>query len=208
MRRLGVLGAMVVVVALLVWAGVHNLRQRRLAMQQARQSQITVVKDGATSSASGDSPDAQGASLRGKPAPAFTLVDLSGKKVSLADYKGHAVVVNFWATWCGPCKLEMPWFEEFSGKYKSQGLVMLGLSQDQGASKDDIADAAKKIGVTYQILLPDDNEKVSKAYGGVDYLPETFYVDKNGNVVEETAGAPSKDEMEANIRKTLAVGGM
>ena len=71
--------------------------------------------------------------LEGKAAPGFTLLDTSGKKVSLADYKGKPVVVNFWATWCGPCRLEMPWFEEFSAKYKDQGLVVLGISEDDGA---------------------------------------------------------------------------
>ena len=67
------------------------------------------------------------------------------------------MVVNFWATWCGPCKLEMPWFESADNKYKPQGLVILGLSQDDGTSKDKIAAAAKQIGVSYPILLPDDN---------------------------------------------------
>jgi thiol-disulfide isomerase/thioredoxin len=149
-------------------------------------------------------PDAEGASLKGKAAPNFTLVDLVGKKVSLADFKGHPVIVNFWATWCGPCKLEMPWFEQMYGKYKPQGLVILGLSQDDGTAKGDIAAAAKKIGVSYPILLPDDG--VAKAYGGVDYLPETFYVDAKGKVVEEVAGAPSLDEIDADIRKTIAAG--
>ena len=99
----------------------------------------------------------------------------------------------------------MPWFQEFSGKYKGQGLEILGLSQDDGASRDDVANAAKKIGVTYPILMPD--EKVAKKYGGVDYLPETFYIDRSGKVVEVTAGAPSKDQMEALIQKTIAAGG-
>jgi peroxiredoxin len=101
----------------------------------------------------------------------------------------------------------MPWFQEFSGKYKNQGLQVLGLSQDDGASRDDVSNAAKKIGVTYPILMPD--EKIAKKYGGVEYLPETFYIARDGKVVDVTAGAPpgGKDQMEALIRKTIAAGG-
>ena len=201
MRRLGVLVAMVVVVALLVWAGVHNLRQRRLAMQQAQQSQLTMVKD---DPGAGDGMIEN--SLRGKAAPAFTLLDLSGKKVSLADFKGHPVIINFWATYCGPCKLEMPWFQELVGKYQPQGLVVLGVDQDEDMGKDEIASAAKKVKVSYPILLPD--KKIDKTYKLGDYLPETFYVDKNGSVVEQTLGAHSKDEIEADVRKTISAGAM
>jgi peroxiredoxin len=192
---------MIALVGVLFWAGVHNLRHRRALSQT---DHITLIKAAPASDNSGP-PDAEGSNLRGKDAPSFTLSDLSGKKVSLADFKGHPVVVNFWATWCGPCKLEMPWFQEFSAKYKGQGLEVLGLSQDDGASREDVASAAKKIGVTYTILMPD--EGVAKKYGGVDYLPETFYVDRAGKVVEVTAGAPSKEQMEALIQKTIAAGG-
>ena len=195
---------MVVGVALLFWAGVHNMRARRAAMEKARQNEVMLMP---ASPAADDAaaPDSEGASLRGQPAPNFTLTDLAGKKVSLSDFRGHPVMVNFWATWCGPCKLEMPWFERLYGKYKPQGLVILGLSQDEGTDKADIASAAKKIGVSYPILLPD--EKVAKEYGGVDYLPETFYVDAKGKIVEEVAGAPSLDEVDADIRKTIAAAG-
>ena len=196
---------MVLVVALLVWAGVHNLRERRLAMQNVPQAMLVKGGDAGDSGSGAGMPDAQGAVLLGKAAPAFTLLDLSGKKVSLADFKGKPVIVNFWATWCGPCKLEMPWFQEFYAKYQPQGLVILGLSQDDGTPKDEIAAAAKHIGVSYPILLPDDS--VAKKYGGVDYLPETFYIDRKGKVLLTSAGAPSKDEMEANIQKTIAVAG-
>jgi hypothetical protein len=99
----------------------------------------------------------------------------------------------------------MPWFEQMNAKYKDKGLVILGLSQDDGTPKDEIASAVKKIGVSYRILLPDDG--VAKAYGGVDYLPETFYVSAKGDVVLTNSGAPSKDEIEANIEKTIAAGG-
>ncbi len=186
---------MVVVVCLLFWAGWHNMRSRRMAMQQGRQTPVTVT---------GGEDSGPELKLKGKAAPAFTLLDTAGKKVSLADYKGRPVVVNFWATWCGPCKLEMPWFEEFRAKYKAQGIEVLGISDDPGQSKDDILKAANRLGVTYPLLLPD--RAVAKSYGGVEYYPETFYVDKNGTIVEETAGAPSKDEMEANIRKMVGAG--
>lgn len=199
-RQLAVFAAAVVLIALLFWAGVHNLRHRR---ELAESHHVTLIP--ASPGDNSGAPDAEGADLKGKLAPAFTLTDLSGKKVSLSDFKGHPVVVNFWATWCGPCKLEMPWFQEFNQKYQPQGLEVLGLSQDDGASAKDIADAAKHIGVSYTILMPD--EKVAKEYGGVDYLPETFYIDRAGKVVDVTAGAPSKEQMEALIQKTIAAGG-
>jgi thiol-disulfide isomerase/thioredoxin len=201
-RRAAVLGVIVAVVGLVIWAGYFNLRARRAAIAKAQQNEVILTKADGTDATMASM---MGANIRGKDAPAFTLVDLGGKKVSLADFKGHPVVVNFWATYCGPCKLEMPWFQEMVGKYQPQGLVVLGLDQDDGEQDDVIAKAAKKVGVTYPILLPDD--KVAKAYQLGDYLPETFYIDKNGKVVEQTVGAHSKDELEADIQKTIAAGG-
>jgi thiol-disulfide isomerase/thioredoxin len=142
--------------------------------------------------------------MRGKAAPSFVLTSIDGKKVSLADYKGRPVLVNFWATWCGPCKVEMPWFEEFRKQYAAQGFEILGLTDDVDAGKEAIAEVAGRAGVTYPILLTDG--KVQTAYGGLDVLPMSFYVDRNGVIVEQTAGLGSKDQIEANIKKTIASG--
>jgi thiol-disulfide isomerase/thioredoxin len=192
--------AMIVGITLLIWAGVENRRARELEMQRLAASKAILIP---AQPASGGSATEQ-PSLDGKPAPAFTLVDLDGKKVSLADFKGKPVMVNFWATWCAPCKLEMPWFEEFRKKYAAQNLVILGIADDD-ASKDEIAKAAKKTGVDYPILLTDG--KVDTNYGGVELLPTTFYVGKDGVVVEQTSGLAGKVELEDNIRKLLAAGG-
>ena len=201
-----VLSVMVVGIALLLWAGWHNLRERRKEMQEARENHIVLVPEKAAS-ADSQSPEAEASQMRGKPAPGFSLVTLDGKKVSLSDYKGHPVLVNFWATWCGPCKVEMPWFEEFNKQYAAQGFVILGLADDVDAGKDAIAKVAQKTGVTYPILLTDGKVQKSYAPGGMDYLPMSFYVDRTGVIVEETAGLGSKDEIEAHIKKTIASGG-
>lgn len=190
-----VIALMVVGISMLLWAGWHNLRERRLAMQQAESNHVYL-----TPAEKGGGDTAAVATLDGKPAPAFTLHDLNGKEVSLADYKGRPVLVNFWATWCAPCKLEMPWFEQFRKQYAGQGFEILGIAEDD-AGKDEITKSAKKLGVDYPILLTD--EKVAPAYGGVDYLPMSFYVDRTGVVREETAGLATKDEVEANIRKIV-----
>jgi thiol-disulfide isomerase/thioredoxin len=207
-KRSGLIfGVMVVGIALMLWAGWHNLRERRLAMQQAEANHVVLVPDKGSPAASSDSsaaPQSEAPTMRGKVAPAFTLMTLDGKKVSLSDYKGRPVLVNFWATWCGPCKVEMPWFEAFHKQYAAQGFEILGLTDDVDAGKDVIAKVAQKIGVTYPILLTDG--KVQTAYGGLDYLPMSFYIDKNGVIVEETAGLGSKDEIEAHIKKTIASG--
>jgi thiol-disulfide isomerase/thioredoxin len=202
-KRTGiVLGVMIVGIALMLWAGWHNLRERRIAMQKAEENHVVLVPGNATAHGGADQDDEMGPHLKGKSAPAFSLATLDGKKVSLSDYKGKAVLVNFWATWCAPCKVEMPWFEEFQKQYGDQGLVILGLVDDVEAGKDEIEKVRRRTGVMYPILLADG--KVQKAYGGVDVLPESFYVDRNGLVVEETAGLGSKDEIEAHIKKVIA----
>ena len=200
------LGLIVVGISVLLWAGWHNLRERKLAMQRAQESRVELIPDKAgqngQSTVEGEEPH-----LRGKAAPGFALTSLEGKKVSLSDYKGRPVLVNFWATWCGPCKVEMPWFEEFRQQYAGQGFEILGLADDVDAGKDTIAKVAHKTGVSYPILLTDG--KVQSAYGGqegLQVLPMSFYVDKNGVVVEVTAGLGTKDEIEANIKKTIASG--
>lgn len=209
MKRRGfAFGVMVVGIALLLWAGWHNLRERRLAMQKAQEDHVVLVPEtqghqahaGAGSSSTGG----EAPTMRGKIAPNFSLVALDGKKVSLSDFKGRPVLVNFWATWCGPCKVEMPWFEEFHKQYAAQGLEILGLADDVDAGKDAIGKVVQKTGVTYPILLTDG--KVQTAYGGLDYLPMSFYIDRRGVIVEETAGLGSKDEIEAHIKKMIASG--
>jgi len=193
--------AVVVLISLLIWAGVHNRRERTLAMQKAEADHVVLQKGAA--STGGDatvSTDSPTPALKGKAAPGFTLVTTEGKKVSLADYKGRPVLVNFWATWCAPCKLEMPWFEEFRQKYHGQGFEILGIAEDD-APKDEIAKTAKKVNVSYPILLTDG--KVAPAYGGVDQLPTSFYIDRKGIVEVETVGLASKDEVEANIKRLV-----
>jgi len=204
MRRALLLAIMVAGIALVVWSGVQNLRQRRLAIERQQATQVTLIPD--TPSSSGNSTDSPGPSpLRGKSAPAFTLVDLDGKKVSLSDFKGHPLVVNFWGTYCAPCKIEMPWLEEFSKKYASDGFQVVGVTYDAEVGKETIARNTQKLGVTYPILLSDPT--IEEAYlKNTEVLPMSFYVDKTGKVIEVTAGAGSKDELEAMVKETIAAG--
>jgi thiol-disulfide isomerase/thioredoxin len=101
------------------------------------------------------------------------LESLDGKTVHLSDFRGKAVLLNFWATWCVPCKFEMPWFEQLQKQYGPQGFQVLGIAMDD-ASKKDIAEFASKLGIDYPILI--GKEDVGDAYGGVQFLPATFYV--------------------------------
>ena len=203
MRKVAILLVMVVGISLLIWAGVHNRRASQKAMQEASANRVTLTKDTPSQTTAMSPSGTITGTFKGKPAPAFTLVNSEGKKVSLADYKGRPVLINFWATWCAPCKLEMPWFEEFRQKYGPQGFEILGISEDD-SPKEDIAKAVKRINVTYPILLTDG--KVAPAYGGVDYLPESFYVGRDGVVQIQSSGLASKDEVEANIKRLIAGG--
>jgi thiol-disulfide isomerase/thioredoxin len=203
-----VLAAMVAVISLVLWAGWHNLRARRLALQKQQEEHVLLLPD--VPQKPGDEAidtktDAPSPLLH-KPAPEFKLSSLDGKKVSLSDFKGKPLVVNFWATWCAPCKVEMPWFEEFSKKYAADGFEVLGLTDDADAGRDAIAKSATRLGATYPILLTDG--KVQKAYGTDEagYLPMSFYVDRSGTVIAVTAGLGPKDELEAKVKEVIAAG--
>jgi peroxiredoxin len=143
-------------------------------------------------------------SFKGKRARNFVLHDLSGKSISLKDYAGKPVVVNFWATWCTPCLQEMPWLEELTRENAGSGFTMLGLSVDSelsSAAPGKIAATVKRLRVTYPILLSDKSMK--KLYGPVDLLPETFYINRKGMIVEDIWGHADKESIEKYIHEIV-----
>jgi peroxiredoxin len=143
---------------------------------------------------------AAGSQMKGDAAPDFTLQTLDGRTLRLSDFRGKAVVLNFWATWCQPCKIEMPWFVELQKQYGSEGLQFLGVAMDDASPKD-IGEFADSMGVNYPILI--GKETVGAAYGGVQFLPETFYIDRNGKVVDRAFGLKGRGEIEDDIKKIL-----
>lgn len=138
----------------------------------------------------------------GAPAPDFTLKDVAGNLVTLSNYKGRVVLVNYWATWCGPCQLEMPTLEKYYAMYKGQGLVVLGVNTgDALADVQAFVDSRK---LSFPILL-DEDMKVSDVYR-VNSLPTTFIVDPQGNITQQQVGMLTETQLEnylagAGLRK-------
>ena len=168
-----------VVVALMLFIGIHTARR------------------------SGPGSAAVSLDIKGHAAPEFALQSLDNTTVHLSDFRGKAVLLNFWATWCSPCKIEMPWFVELQQQYGPQGLQVIGIAMDD-ASKEDIAKFAKDLGVNYPILL--GKESVGEAYGGVQFLPTTFFIDRDSKVLEREFGLKSRSVFEDNIKKALGRG--
>ena len=138
----------------------------------------------------------------GRVAPDFSLKTLDGKTLTLSDLRGKAVVLNFWATWCPPCKVELPWFVDLQKQYGPQGLQVVGISEDEG-SKDKVAQFVKEMGVNYTIAV--DDNSVSEKYGDVEDLPTTFYIDRNGKITQFAMGLVDRDEIEQKMKAALAV---
>ncbi len=210
-RNTLVLCLVLLILAIFAWAGWANWESRRQAAERAMANSGPGVL---VADASGKAPQYI-SPLKGKPAPSFTLEDLAGKKVSLSSYRGRAVLINFWATWCGPCKIETPWLIDLRNQYAGQGFEVLGVSTEGddlqpsdkaglAREKSAIAKFVKQEKMPYPVLI--DGDSISKPYGGLDELPTSFFVDRAGNVVAAQLGLTSKDDMEANIRKALASG--
>ena len=135
-----------------------------------------------------------------KQAPDFELKDASGKTVKLSDYKGKVVLLDFWATWCGPCGIEIPWFTEFQRKYKDRGFEVLGVSMDDDGWKV-INPFVAQNKINYRILL--GNDTTGDQYGGVEALPTTFVIDRDGKIASVHVGLSSKKDFSDAIEKLL-----
>ena len=140
--------------------------------------------------------------IRGAPAPDFTLKTLDGKSLKLSDLRGKAVLLNFWATWCAPCKIETPWIVDLQNQYASQGLQVVGVSMDDESDTDGIKKFAQEMHMNYPILR--GNEDVGNAYGGLEFLPTTYFVGRDGNVTGRILGLKGRSDMEDNVQKALA----
>lgn len=146
--------------------------------------------------------DVKPASTR-KLAPDFELKDADGKAVKLSDYRGKVVLLNFWATWCGPCKIEIPWFIDFETRYKNQGFAVIGVAMDD-EGWEIVRPYITEKKVNYRTLM--GTEMVAQQYGGVDSLPTSFVLDREGKVAAVHVGLVSKSEYQSDIEKLLAQG--
>ena len=135
-----------------------------------------------------------------KAAPDFSLQDADGRTVQLSDYRGKVVLLNFWATWCGPCKVEIPWFVEFERKNKDKGFAVVGVSMDEDGWQT-VKPFVSKLGINYRILLGSDS--IAQLYGGVDSLPTTFVIDREGRIAAVHIGLVSKRSYEKDIDEIL-----
>jgi peroxiredoxin len=136
-------------------------------------------------------------SLQGYLAPQFTLRNLKGNRVSLDSFKGQVVVLNFWATWCVPCRIEMPAFENLYRRYRSQGVTVIGVSLDKGGDEK-VRKFVEEYQLSFPILMDSDGE-AEKLYPSVS-IPFTFVIDKAGRIVARVDGAKnweSKETFEA-----------
>ena len=137
-------------------------------------------------------------------APDFTLTSLDGEEITLSDYRGKVVVVNFWATWCGPCRYEIPMLINFQEQYGTDNLVILGIAINSG-SKEKIEKFAEEFNITYPILYGSDEElgKIVYSYGNFASIPSTFIINRKGEVTNYIKGAQSKSVFQTNIEEQL-----
>ena len=141
-------------------------------------------------------PDALEDGWAGKPAPEFALRSLDGKLVRLSQFRGKTVLVNFWATWCAPCRVEMPWLAALYDRYRGRGIEIIGVAMDDG-DRDRVVKFVHETRVGYSIVLKD--QAVGAAYGGARFLPQSFLVGPDGRVLAHMIGIRSKENLQADI---------
>lgn len=136
-----------------------------------------------------------------QPAVDFKLTDSNGKEVKLSDYKDKVVLLNFWATWCGPCQVEIPWFTEFEKTYKDRGFAVLGVSSDEGgwATVRPYMESRK---MNYRVAL--DDQMMPAPYKDIEALPTTYLIDRQGRIAKVHTGLVSRGTYEHGIEKLLS----
>ena len=134
-----------------------------------------------------------------KPAPDFALQESSGKTISLKDYKGKVILLNFWATWCHGCKQEIPWYMEFAAKYAKAGLIVIGASMDDDGWKS-VKPFIEEKKLNYTIVV--GNENLANKYG-LDSMPLSVLIDRSGRIADSHSGVVDKDSWEREIQKLL-----
>jgi peroxiredoxin len=135
-----------------------------------------------------------------KPAPEFALKDADGKVIKLSDYRGKVLLLDFWATWCGPCKIEIPWFIDLQRRNKHRGFEVLGVSMDD-EGWEVVKPFVSEVGVNYRVVMGSDS--TAQSYGGVDALPTTFLIDREGKVAAVHVGLAGKKVIEDGVEQLL-----
>jgi cytochrome c biogenesis protein CcmG/thiol:disulfide interchange protein DsbE len=135
-----------------------------------------------------------------KTAPEFALKDAPGADAKLSDYRGKVILLNFWATWCGPCEVEIPWFIDFENKFRDRGFAVIEVSMDEDGWQA-VRPYMREKNVNYRVVLGTD--EVARRYGGIESLPTTLLIDRNGRIAAEHVGLVGKSIYEQQIGKLL-----
>ena len=155
----------------------------------------------ADSQAAGDQEQKSGGAIPGQDAPlGFTIKDMNGVDVKLESFKGKVILVNFWATWCGPCKEEIPWLVELQQQY-ADDLVVLGLSVDDPVEK--LKPYATEFKMNYPVLVGNGRQDVQDAFGPIWGIPISVIIDRDGKVSKKHSGIASKEQFEQEIKALL-----
>ncbi len=143
------------------------------------------------------------AESRRQDAPDFELADATGETFHLSDYRGRVVLLNFWASWCDPCKQEMPWFTEFQRTRADKGFVVIGVSMDEDGWRA-VRPLMAALKINYRVAIGDD--ALAKKYGGIDTLPETLLIDREGRIAARHTSIVPKHQYELEIDHVIGKG--